>query len=113
MKNDLNDSQEEAILNKILPLMHLSILDKVATATERFLIGVNDRQTENKWELAESPVRCGALRYSFWAPNEPNDWSTGEDCVAILKNKNPKTSWNDVPCNINIRPMFSICQIFI
>ena len=65
-----------------------------------FWIGASDQWTEGEWQTPEKKE----LPYFKWNRNEPNDFRTGEDCVAILKNGN----WNDVRCSNNL-PF--VCQL--
>lgn len=48
------------------------------------------------WSGTYSWVSGLPVTYSYWAPNEPNNWRTGEDCVEIYS-KNSR--WNDRACN--------------
>jgi len=56
-------------------------------------IGASDAISEGNWIWMDGPESGQALSFTFWAPNEPNDYSRGEDYAAI--NWNSTGRWND------------------
>ncbi|XP_075790898.1 uncharacterized protein LOC102459497 isoform X2 [Pelodiscus sinensis] len=54
-------------------------------------IGITDRETEGTFKYLSGE----GIRYSNWAPNEPNNAFGTEHCVEIY----PDGSWNDRACN--------------
>ena len=56
-------------------------------------IGASDAQNEGLWTWMDGPESGQVLSYSFWAANEPNDYSNGEDYAAI--NWTSTGQWND------------------
>ena len=69
------------------------------------LIGLTDRQSEGRFAYLSSGKEPS---FSNWAPGEPNDWGSGEDCAhfffKLMNGNNVHDSqwgkWNDVPCNM-------------
>jgi len=66
-------------------------------------VGLNDMNTEGDWVWA-SGYECQATNDSdcvdYWNINEPNDYSTGEDCGHILSSATSiDLMLNDLPCN--------------
>ncbi len=54
-------------------------------------IGLGDHHTEGiyRWVDGSAPT------WEAWAPNEPNDWGPGEDCVEVVDGG----LWNDLVCD--------------
>ena len=48
------------------------------------------------------------VNYTSWHPNQPNDFRSPEDCVAIFTHTKTKKSWNDVP---NVRNYHYVCKL--
>lgn len=61
-------------------------------------IGFSDSLTEGTWlwTSGEAPV---ANIKDFWAPGEPNDSLTGEDCAVMINGGALIGAWNDVMCD--------------
>ncbi|XP_019647208.1 PREDICTED: C-type lectin domain family 3 member A-like [Branchiostoma belcheri] len=67
-----------------------------------FWFGLHDQREEGRFEWVDGSA-LGP--YNSWAPKEPNDAGSGEDCAvysAKLKHK-----WNDQPCHFQL---YFICQ---
>ncbi|MCB9647287.1 MAG: trypsin-like serine protease [Deltaproteobacteria bacterium] len=65
----------------------------VRTWTDRpFWIGLSDREEEGVWRWNDGSEPA----YSAWAPNEPNDYASAEDCGH--SNFGDVARWNDANC---------------
>ncbi|XP_078387487.1 asialoglycoprotein receptor 1-like [Cetorhinus maximus] len=58
-----------------------------------FWIGLTDHENEDKWEWVDGTDY--KTTPTFWAPQEPNNSGTGEDCA----HTNDQGSWNDNQCS--------------
>lgn len=89
----INSADEQAWLNERLGF------------STRFWIGITDEIVEGEfaWENGE-PVT-----FTNWAPNEPNDWGSGED-FAVMSWKN-NGQWNDLKSSSNNRAIIEITPI--
>ncbi|XP_015242321.1 PREDICTED: CD209 antigen-like protein A [Cyprinodon variegatus] len=63
-----------------------------------FWIGLTDEEEEGVWKWLDGT----RLTEGFWNPGEPNNVNN-EDCAAVYPKSNPFTSWNDAPCNFNLK----------
>ena len=74
-----------------------------------WIIGVNDKTTENVWQFNSG----GNITFKInWSRREPSNHGGGENCVEVYKKDK---SWNDIPCTqstgstgSSLRP--SICE---
>ncbi|XP_071940974.1 macrophage mannose receptor 1-like [Antedon mediterranea] len=57
-------------------------------------VGLHDTTNEGKFEWLDGTP------YDFfnWAPGEPNDYGSGEDCVHLAPWENSMGEWNDLAC---------------
>uniref|UniRef100_A0A3B3X516 C-type lectin domain-containing protein n=1 Tax=Poecilia mexicana TaxID=48701 RepID=A0A3B3X516_9TELE len=55
-------------------------------------------RSEGVWKWVDGT----RLTDGFWNVGEPNN-SNNEDCAAVYPNSNPFMSWNDAPCNYNLK----------
>ena len=60
---------------------------------EKGWIGLNDRDTEGTFVWAGNQ----SSNFTYWAPNQPNDFRLDEDCVHTL-GVGHSFEWNDVSC---------------
>ncbi|KAM4852470.1 mannose-binding protein A-like isoform 1-T2 [Thomomys bottae] len=60
-------------------------------AKDNTFLGITDVEVEGKFTYVEGG---GRLVYSNWKENEPNDHSSGEDCVCMRVDG----LWNDISC---------------
>ncbi|XP_054984692.1 C-type lectin domain family 17, member A isoform X1 [Sorex araneus] len=58
-----------------------------------YWLGMSDRQKERVWRWLDSSLVTDAL--NFWAPGEPNDSDSNEDCGSL----GSMGRWNDLPCD--------------
>jgi hypothetical protein len=65
-------------------------------------IGVNDEEQEGAFRWSGG----GAVDYTAWAPDQPDDWQGGEDC-GVLNGFNHL--WNDRPCTDSFSPR-ALCE---
>ncbi|XP_047248819.1 CD209 antigen-like isoform X2 [Girardinichthys multiradiatus] len=63
-----------------------------------FWIGLRDVEEEGVWKWLDGT----RLTEGFWNIGEPNN-QNNEDCVAVYPKSNPFLSWNDAPCNYNLK----------
>ena len=79
----------------------------MGTGTEKIWLGLNDRATEGTWKWSDGThIDESKFVYTHWSDNEPNDHSTGEDCVELLPSASD-FKWNDKKCN-SLRPF--VCE---
>lgn len=84
----ITSSLEQAFLTSIRP-------DRA-----RYIFGASDRSSEGVFKWIGGPEEGQALTYDNWAPNEPNDFRTGEDyAVAWWFRGSDGDLWNDVSNN--------------
>ncbi|KAM8913238.1 uncharacterized protein AB9W97_008515 isoform 1-T1 [Spinachia spinachia] len=72
-------------------------------ATFGFWMGLTDVEEEESWKWLDGT----RLTEGYWNDGEPNNSGGNEDCVATYPRTNPFKSWNDVPCNYQLK---WICQ---
>ena len=78
-------------------------------------IGLNDRETESKFEWSKSFNKLGG--FSNWEESEPNNgyphWGE-EDCVFLYaKSLSTQRKWNDLNCKENSEaniPLYALCE---
>merc|ERR1719310_334719 len=58
----------------------------------RFWFGFHDLSLEGDFEWTDGTC----VDYTNWAPGEPNDWGSGEDCSMFWTGSG---QWNDLDCN--------------
>uniref|UniRef100_A0A3B5LLC9 C-type lectin domain-containing protein n=1 Tax=Xiphophorus couchianus TaxID=32473 RepID=A0A3B5LLC9_9TELE len=63
-----------------------------------FWIGLRDVEEEGVWKWVDGT----RLTEGFWNVGEPNNLNN-EDCAAVYPKSNPFMSWNDAPCNYNLK----------
>uniref|UniRef100_A0A3Q2PSA7 C-type lectin domain-containing protein n=1 Tax=Fundulus heteroclitus TaxID=8078 RepID=A0A3Q2PSA7_FUNHE len=63
-----------------------------------FWIGLRDVEEEGVWKWVDGT----RLTEGFWNIGEPNN-QNNEDCAAVYPKSNPFLSWNDAPCNYNLK----------
>uniref|UniRef100_A0A087YB48 C-type lectin domain-containing protein n=1 Tax=Poecilia formosa TaxID=48698 RepID=A0A087YB48_POEFO len=63
-----------------------------------YWIGLRDVEEEGVWKWVDGT----RLTDGFWNVGEPNNLNN-EDCAAVYPNSNPFMSWNDAPCNYNLK----------
>ncbi|XP_032403538.1 C-type lectin domain family 4 member M-like [Xiphophorus hellerii] len=63
-----------------------------------FWIGLRDVEEEGVWKWVDGT----RLTDGFWNIGEPNNLNN-EDCAAVYPKSNPFMSWNDAPCNYNLK----------
>ncbi|XP_031134631.1 CD209 antigen-like isoform X1 [Sander lucioperca] len=68
-----------------------------------FWIGLRDVEQEGIWKWVDGR----RLNEGFWNDGEPNNLGN-EDCAATYPRSNPFMSWNDAPCNYELK---WICQM--
>ena len=76
--------------------------------TSNVWIGLNDIETENEFEWANSKTKLGDFK--DWYIGEPNNWRGNEDCVFIYKNT---WQWNDRGCSLNFNGnsgIYPLCE---
>ena len=58
-------------------------------------LGLHDKNTEDTFEWIDgTPVN-----YTYWQPNQPNDWGPGQDCSGF--DAEHEYEWSDERCNAN------------
>jgi hypothetical protein len=80
-----------------------STAGSVASTSERWWLGINDRESEGDFVWTDAVP----ADFTAWSPGEPNDYSTGEDCTELYPDRSVMASWNDIPCSTE---MFFICK---
>merc|ERR1712043_158820 len=65
-------------------------------------IDAHDGKKEGVWRSSNGII----IKTVYWAPGEPNDAGSGEDCVEA--NWRKKGQWNDVPCHLK---RYGLCKI--
>ncbi|XP_017266441.1 CD209 antigen-like protein C isoform X2 [Kryptolebias marmoratus] len=63
-----------------------------------FWIGLRDTEEEGVWKWIDGM----RLTEGYWNVGEPNNHNN-EDCAAVYPHSNPFLSWNDAPCNYNLK----------
>lgn len=63
-----------------------------------FWIGLRDADVEGSWTWLDGT----RVEEGYWDLGEPNN-QNNEDCAAMYPRENPFHSWNDAPCNWNLK----------
>ena len=72
--------------------------------TDHVWLGGIQTQGEGPWFWATTGQPLSTEANELWGPDEPNDYGTGEDCVALGKFPDwPTWNFNDNPCRDNNR----------
>ncbi|XP_033115546.1 C-type mannose receptor 2-like [Anneissia japonica] len=58
-------------------------------------IGLHDTATKGKFEWIDG----SSLSFTNWAPGEPNEAGSGEDCVSLVSRYSRVGMWNDLSCD--------------
>ncbi|KAJ8290466.1 hypothetical protein GJAV_G00013210 [Gymnothorax javanicus] len=69
-----------------------------------YWIGLSDIHSEGAWKW----LNGSELTRGFWFDGEPNDQYSGEDCGATYPKQDPLKTWNDAPCDFELK---WICEI--
>ena len=72
-----------------------------------FYIGTRDHIKEGVWRATETDYKCGALNFTNWYGNEPDNWLSSEHCAALDVSR--KGKWGDRPCDDTNH---FLCQVF-
>ena len=68
-----------------------------------YWVGLNDIAQEGTWVWSDGTPND----YQNWAPSEPNDYLSNEDCVRTIGGLIPNQKFNDAPC---ANPNRFVCQ---
>nr|BAU69635.1 CLP11 [Sphyrna zygaena] len=105
MKASWSDSQKYCSIQQAHLLVINTIEEQYFIAmkgkAKEFWFGLHDRDTENKWEWVDGTDYEATTK--FWAPGEPNNANSGEDCA----HTNGSGRWNDNNCS---KDLFFICE---
>ncbi|XP_033107417.1 macrophage mannose receptor 1-like isoform X2 [Anneissia japonica] len=67
---------------------------KTEIAQKYLWVGLHDTSNEGKFEWLDGTP----YDFTNWAPGEPNDYGSGEDCVHLAPWANSMGEWNDLAC---------------
>uniref|UniRef100_A0A8C5MZC1 C-type lectin domain-containing protein n=1 Tax=Leptobrachium leishanense TaxID=445787 RepID=A0A8C5MZC1_9ANUR len=78
-----------------------AVLDLALQSKKRPFLGITDHNREGEFAYPDGE----AIKYTNWAPNEPNDENGKEDCVEMYEDG----KWNDKNCQ---ERRLVICEFF-
>lgn len=88
-----------------------AFLNGLNTSNTRYWLGGSDRETEGVWKWISGP-EAGQLMdniFTNWAPNEPNDYRTGEDYMTGWWRSSGQ--WNDLKNGSSVRYIIEYSDI--
>ncbi|XP_062386719.1 C-type lectin domain family 4 member E-like [Sardina pilchardus] len=67
----------------------------VNTLSQHVWIGLTEHNTDSMWKWVDGTQ----LSTGYWAPGEPNEYRSGEDCTVSRSSSGSLNSWNDERCH--------------
>ncbi|XP_060555140.1 C-type lectin domain family 10 member A-like [Ruditapes philippinarum] len=90
----INDATEDSFIRE-----HLRDMKGLS-----WWIGLTDDDIENTWKLYGTNEIAD---FTNWAPGQPNDYGSNEDCAVFEMTPGYGEKWNDAPCSTLLLP---ICE---